>query len=228
MGVLKFPLLKQRAARKSASAHLHPKPDENTRPTIRAKSTLPSLLSTLRLQASSVNLKLLANGRIQGLKKRPSQKRRIIHVATLNFGPFEDFTPEFAASLSSRNPPSTGLLGASKQDNRIQESSTATPASWKQLQESRAPTLPAAGISASATVESVYSRDSWVEVSVGYAQRATMIISASSSGETGNETETGPDCEIAGGAGYSHAGEITTSSINEESFRRIAEAELGW
>ncbi|GJE86674.1 hypothetical protein PsYK624_027550 [Phanerochaete sordida] len=181
-------------------------------------------------------------------------KRKIIRVSKLNFGPFEPEVPLPSTTTDSvatiRATTASGIpalgerpapMGLGLRDLPGPASASAalcdpaatmtgkTAAWWK--------AAPAGDVSA-VTQRSCYSQGSWVEVTAAMAAGAEMPTSTSivtldslasellRSEDWSHDSEASRSFRSAGGPW--NAGDLTTSSINETSFLRMAEAELGW
>ena len=163
---LKLPLFKQKIARKPSAKSSQSRVNSVSlqRKVSCHKKARPTVISTLR--ASSTVQRLTAGrsrqlGFITVPPCQPSQKRRIIHVATLNYGPFEDDEFTIPTTYIPRPFPLK-----STQTEAIQKnfgSGETLPAAIPQSHVEDTATEPIDPIG-DMTLPSVYSRESWIEV----------------------------------------------------------------
>lgn len=148
-------------------------------------------------------------------------------MATLNFGPFDDSSPLFANFVPQAHlfaEPWTSHTSSLNNDmheaaQTRSDRDAAVTAGLPQNDESGDET-----INADATIRSSYSFESWVEVSRASPAGSAILVSTSAleySGAAGMHSLGGNETMIWG------PGEFTTSSINEESFMRMASNDLG-
>lgn len=186
------------------------------------------------------------------LPKDPLSKRKIIRVSKLNFGPFDtDLPPPSSTSAATiRTAPvpteasrPLGMCGTATSLGFRDLSDTAvlgdpaatvtghTAAWWKTEQRAADTSI--------TTQRTCYSQGSWMEAIHGTVAGGNAIHTSNSS-----TTLRSFESELLRSEDWSEASEVsrsmssvsgpwnevdlTTSSINEESFIRIAETELGW
>ncbi|KAJ3558258.1 hypothetical protein NM688_g1029 [Phlebia brevispora] len=178
MAVLKLPLLKQKITRKASSRSSRAKPKAakiQREVSNHTQKPFPAVFSTLRSTSAA---KLLTVGRVRQLgfltaparQPGPGQRRKIIHVATLNFGPYEDTLSVVAASHMPRATSQAGL--AQKEYNHSSSGDRPIP---KQDSGRQGDGVAHIDSSVDVTLPSVYSRDSWVEVNVMDAHAMPVI-----------------------------------------------------
>ena len=226
----KLSLFKARKREQPASTLLEPSSIRGVLRTNEAQFTKPTLSTTSTMYSlRSSSVKLFAQGYSRSLRfftgseaaRRPVAKRQIVHVATLTFGPFEEFTPEFASSLASNAEPL--IPAAPAQDNLPDKQDDAICPD---------PNLDVRGAQptgqADSTLPSAYSGGSWVNVSSGRSPRilltSTSNLTISIGHHDSNQHSPSPQTVFPS----THPAEVTTSSINEESFLRMATDDLGW
>lgn len=214
-----------------------------------------TFISTLRA-VSLRNLTKAFPGHSRGfhtvpdLPKVPAQTRKIIRVSKLNFGVFDpnsspSLPPAAIRATQVTSGPTAlgdltlglgfaGLSGAGIADDPTATLTAKTVVQpFSNTQESTA--------NASVTERSLYSQEGWIEVTRDIAggtgdtgmQPSGSITTLESleselfrSEDWSHDSEATPSIDTV--TGTWNAADLTTSSINEESFLRIAEVELGW
>lgn len=185
---LKLPLFKQKIARKPStkSSQIRVSNVSVQRKISSRKKTLPSVLSTLR---ASSTIKRLTAGRNRELgfltapAGQPSQKRRIIHVATLNYGPFDDDISTISATYIPRP---IQLNPTPKEEGRKAPQSAPLPAAISQSSPTETDTE-SFNTACDMTFPSVYSADSWTEVEHPTVGPAIVVWRAADSVEDEGE-----------------------------------------